>query len=51
MSTIIEKVNDDIFASDELAKSMPKFEFPKTEKNSACQKIWKVMLKIVADWI
>lgn len=34
MSTIMEKMNDDIFASDELSKAMPKFEFPKKEKNA-----------------
>lgn len=32
--TIHEEMDDDIFASDELSKEMPKYQFPKKEKNS-----------------
>lgn len=34
MSTVVEKMDDDIFASDELSKTMPKFNFPAKEKNA-----------------
>lgn len=34
MSSVVEKMDDDVFASDELSKAMPKLKFPKKEKNA-----------------
>ncbi len=33
MNKINEQINDDIYASDELSQSLPKFDFPQSEKN------------------